>query len=494
MKYGSIFLWVVLYMGGMLSVWGQTDSLYRIERLSFSSIAYDEYAPVWLNARNQLIFVANRSAGGLFKHSTQKGTPLENYFYVTRRKDSAFTGSPRVFASELISGSNKGPMVFNREGTRMYLTKNIVEPGRFKNYLGTNNLLGIFESSFVGGRWTTPALIAVINVDGYNTCHPALSPDGKRMYFASDRPGGFGRMDLWYSDFVKGQWTEPKNMGPVINTSFNEVYPTCAPDGRLYFSSNRLDKTMGKFDIFYSELINGQWIEPRRIPEPFNSRYNDLCFVPEGNGDRGFFSSDRYDRTTSDVFYFYTTEPKFGSAEPLKVPRLCYTFFENNGVVIDTAIAVYEWTFSDGSKQRGLEAYHCFPGTGEYTVELNVVNKLEGTIDRNVVSYYFPVEKIEQPWIACPDTIKVNEWVEFSGSDSWFVSFVPEKYYWDFGDGSKAMGITVRYQYVRPGKYRVRLGVSGKEQGSGKFATRASYKEVVVEGDYTLTPSVSVSP
>ncbi len=77
---------------------------------------------------------------------------------------------------------------------------------------------------------------------------------------------------------------------------------------------------------------------------------------------------------------------------------------------------------------------------------------------------------------------------------SWFVSFVPEKYYWDFGDGSKAMGITVRYQYVRPGKYRVRLGVSGKEQGSGKFATRASYKEVVVEGDYTLTPSVSVSP
>jgi hypothetical protein len=234
----------------------------------------------------------------------------------------------------------------------MYLTKNIVEPGRFKNYLGTNNLLGIFESSFVGGRWTTPALIAAINVDGYNTCHPALSPDGKRMYFASDRPGGFGRMDLWYSDFVKGQWTEPKNMGPVINTSFNEVYPTCAPDGRLYFSSNRPDKTMGKLDIFYSELINGQWIEPRRIPEPFNSRYNDLCFVPEGNGDRGFFSSDRYDRTTSDVFYFYTTEPKFGSAEPLKVPRLCYTFFENNGVVIDTAIAVYEWTFSDGSKQE----------------------------------------------------------------------------------------------------------------------------------------------
>jgi hypothetical protein len=96
-----------LYMGGMLSVWGQTDSLYRIERLSFSSIAYDEYAPVWLNARNQLIFVANRSAGGLFKHSTQKGTPLENYFYVTRRKDSAFTGSPRVLLPNLFREATK---------------------------------------------------------------------------------------------------------------------------------------------------------------------------------------------------------------------------------------------------------------------------------------------------------------------------------------------------------------------------------------------------
>lgn len=78
--------------------------------------------------------------------------------------------------------------------------------------------------------------------------------------------------------------------------------------------------------------------------------------------------------------------------------------------------------------------------------------------------------------------------------DSWFVSFVPERYYWDFGDGSKAMGITVRYQYVRPGKYRVRLGVSGKDLGEGKPATRASCKDVVVEGDYTLTPSVSASP
>jgi len=466
----------------------QQDSLYFVDRPSWTSMAYDEYAPVAY--RDMLVFIANRSTGGIFRFSHQEtDKPLDNYFCVSKKTDSTYTSLPKVFARELVSGSSKGAMVFNKNGTKMYLCKNIIEPGRFRNFLGADNKVGIFESSQVGGRWTKPVLITAINVDGYNTAHPALSPDEKRLYFASDRPGGYGQMDIWYSDFVKGQWTAPKNMGSVVNSPNNEVFPVCNANGRIYFSSNRPDRTTGKLDIFYTEFLNGEWIAPVHLPAPFNSRYNDFCIETDPGLDRGFFCSDRNDHKTSNIYSFRSTIPLFVNPEPLKTPRLCYTFFENNGVIIDTTFAMYEWDFGEEGKVQALEAYHCFPGPGVYNIDLNVIEKLTKKVRYHQATYTFPIDKIEQPWIDSPDSVNVNDPVAFSGENSYFVSFKPKKYYWDFGDGDKAMGIQVNHRFLKSGIYTVRLGIIGIDEDSDKLVKHASYKNIIVRGDYTLSPA-----
>lgn len=134
----------------------------------------------------------------------------------------------------------------------------------------------------------------------YNTGHPAFNADGTRMYFSSDRPGGSGGMDIWYCDREEGQWTIPKNLGPAVNTSGNEVFPFYR-EGRLFFSSDRRDMGYGGLDLYYaSEMLNFKHVTNLR--SPINSPRDDfslnLCDYNSGfiasNRDRGAGGDDIY--------------------------------------------------------------------------------------------------------------------------------------------------------------------------------------------------------
>ena len=97
--------------------------------------------------------------------------------------------------------------------------------------------LEIYRSVKIGDLWTTPKALE-FNSSEYDEAHPSISYNGDRLYFSSNREGGFGGMDLYYSDFVNGKWTEPVNLGEKINTPGNDVFPNIHKDGTLYFASN----------------------------------------------------------------------------------------------------------------------------------------------------------------------------------------------------------------------------------------------------------------
>lgn len=161
--------------------------------------------------------------------------------------------------------------------------------------------LGIFFLNVKTGEEPTPFLF---NGD-FNTGHPTFNASGSRMYFASDRPGGYGQMDIWYCDWQDGQWSEPKNMGPSINTPSNEVFPRFR-EGRLYFSSDRRDMGYGGLDIYYSSEMLG-FKNIYNLRHPINTPYDD--FSPEMSGYRdGFIASNIPDgQGGDDVYgiYFY---------------------------------------------------------------------------------------------------------------------------------------------------------------------------------------------
>ncbi|MEN7550818.1 tetratricopeptide repeat protein [Rapidithrix thailandica] len=147
----------------------------------------------------------------------------------------------------------------------------------------------IYKSSFINGKWTTPlALNRWINLPKTSSKHPSLNATADTLYFSSDRPGGYGGFDIWFSTKnEKGQWGEPTNLGNTVNTRFNEISPFVSTNGDLFIASNG-HKGIGGYDIYQYNVLQKN-IE--NLGPPFNSSYDD-CFYIEGD-QLGFVTSNR---------------------------------------------------------------------------------------------------------------------------------------------------------------------------------------------------------
>lgn len=129
------------------------------------------------------------------------------------------------------------------------------------------------------------------NMLDYETAHPTISKDGLTMYFASDRPGGIGGMDIWKVTKNGDTWGEPTNLGKPINSINNEIFPNITADGKLYFSSNK-SGGMGGLDVYSATMENGAW-NPTNLGAPFNSGSDDLGYIEKADGESGYITSNR---------------------------------------------------------------------------------------------------------------------------------------------------------------------------------------------------------
>jgi outer membrane protein OmpA-like peptidoglycan-associated protein/tetratricopeptide (TPR) repeat protein len=147
------------------------------------------------------------------------------------------------------------------------------------------------------GLWSDPVALTNVNNDDTWESMPCISADGNTLYFVSDRPGGYGGYDIWFSKKnAKGEWSTPINAGKNINTSGNEKTPFLHSDGQtLYFSSDSPDLGgLGSYDIYYSRLqADGSWGKPVNIGFPINSDADDAGFFVSLDGKTGFFSSNK---------------------------------------------------------------------------------------------------------------------------------------------------------------------------------------------------------
>lgn len=133
---------------------------------------------------------------------------------------------------------------------------------------------------------------ATINTPAFEGM-PSLSSDNKSLYFVSDREGGYGGKDIWVSRFEDGLWQIPVNMGPTINTPFDETAPHIAADNQtLYFSSDG-HPGLGGFDLFFSKKVNGIWQRPENLGIPINTGFDDISICLNPNGTKAYFASDR---------------------------------------------------------------------------------------------------------------------------------------------------------------------------------------------------------
>lgn len=131
------------------------------------------------------------------------------------------------------------------------------------------------------------------NSKEYSVRSPAVSKDGKKLYFVSDMPGGFGETDIYVVNIINGtNFSSPKNLGPAVNTKHAELFPYIDENNTLYFSSNG-HKGKGGLDIFKSEYIEGNFQQAKNLPSPINSKYDDFAFVINIVSNSGYFTSNR---------------------------------------------------------------------------------------------------------------------------------------------------------------------------------------------------------
>ncbi|MFA8433684.1 MAG: hypothetical protein ACEPOZ_04125 [Marinifilaceae bacterium] len=168
----------------------------------------------------------------------------------------------------------------------------------------------IYVSHLQGDKWSNPEkLNPTINSSSKET-HISVSADGKSIYFTSDRPGGYGGLDVYIvNKLPNGNWGMARNLGPVINTEYDEDGPFIHPDGKTLYFSSRGHETMGGLDIFKSVNIGGRWSTPMNIGYPINSTDDDVYYTPTPDGKRAYFSSHRKGSLgRTDIFLIKTPE------------------------------------------------------------------------------------------------------------------------------------------------------------------------------------------
>lgn len=202
---------------------------------------------------------------------------------------------------------NIGPVCFNAREDTAYITMNLPSRPNEKSELKQLWLLWIFRSVKKEDKWSWLDSVSMreLNYKGHSSSHAVLNRGGSILYFISDRPGGFGKTDIWYSERLSGgRWGAPKNCGPVINTAQEESCPTLNENGYLYFSSKG-HAGMGGYDIYRTVGSKDSWEEPENLRSPVNSGGDDLGFILKGNSYEGYFSSNRVGGMGGDDIYHF---------------------------------------------------------------------------------------------------------------------------------------------------------------------------------------------
>ena len=276
---------------------------YDIQRLDFNT-AYSDYGGTFLG--DQFVFTSARAT----EHQSGKAIHSwtnESYTSLYSSKiDQKGFGEPTLFAPEINSNVNDATAIFTQDGNTMYFTRNNSNSsGKSKQNKDKTSVLKIYKAvKQLDGTWGQVEELP-FNSDYFNTAHPALTPDDKWLYFASDRKGTVGQSDLFRVALYKHEGYGPvENLGSAINTEGRENFPFIASDYQLYFSSDG-HLGLGGLDVFTAKIYpNGGFGPIVNMGTPINSSMDDFGFYLDPKQNKGFVSSNRADGQGSDDIYF----------------------------------------------------------------------------------------------------------------------------------------------------------------------------------------------
>jgi len=251
---------------------------------------YADFSPLISRNEDVLIFTSKRPATEHTKSDPLTGQYFESIFYSTFENGS-WTEAQNIGDPIHHEKIHDAAVGLSPEGSRLFLYRGDKNP--FKANIGGD----LYVSERMRNNWSEPQPMEAINSGNWES-HVSITDQGDMIVFTSNREGGMGGTDIYFSTRdPEGNWTPPVNIGEYINTPYDEDGPFIHPDGnKLYFSSKG-HNSMGGYDIFFTEYLveKDHWTRPENVGYPINTADDDIFFVWSTDGERAYFSSERED-------------------------------------------------------------------------------------------------------------------------------------------------------------------------------------------------------
>ena len=353
--------------------WINNPTRYLISKMDVVNSKNNDFSPAFGNRDyTKLYFVSSRKGSSNDKIDERTGEFFTDIYSTSLDKKGKWS-KPKAELDPINSDNHEGTLCLNQNGTTMFFTTCQSEN---KKSLGCE----ISISQLKGKIWGSLNKLEV-KVDSNTTIgHPTISADEKIVIFSAEMNGGYGGKDLWMVKKVaRGQWSEPANLGPAVNTDGDEMFPFLHNDGTLYFASSG-HVGMGGLDIFKSELNdNGIYVSAINLKSPINSSADDFGMIVERKSERGYFTSNRKNWTGTDGI----VNKSNGSDNiyQFELPPLVLTI---QGVITDTktgAVVTGATVKLVGDDESALEVNT--DNTGSYNFDLNPLTTYEILVSKD---------------------------------------------------------------------------------------------------------------
>lgn len=277
------------------------SGIYNEKKISFGHTVKD----------GKLVFASTGNDNPSFfnRRSGWDGLTYLSLYEVDLNEDKNETSGKPSKVEGLDKKFHRSSAVFTQDGNTIYFTGSNVSPDN----KGNDKNLKIYRAKKQDGKWQDPEELH-FNSDLYSSAHPALSPDETKLYFASDRPGGYGESDIYVAEInADGAIGEPRNLGPEINTPGKDTFPFISDNNELYFSSDG-HYGLGGLDVFYIKIEDDGFGTLHNVGAPVNTYADDFAFGINSETKRGFVSSNR---TETEEKFVYDNIYSFIELEPL---------------------------------------------------------------------------------------------------------------------------------------------------------------------------------
>jgi len=386
------------------------SDLYVVKEVNIPGLE-NIFSPVPFN--NGLIISAEKLPGKNEKKNPWNGNSYQDLFFLSKASNGLWA-EPILLKGTINSQYHEATPTFNQQGSLMFFTRSNYVEGKLNKDAQNINHLKTFYATLQEDQWTNVHEIS-FNSETYSTGHPSLSADGTTLFFTSDKPGGFGGTDIYYSKLTGSSWGDPINAGIKINTEGNEMFPYVSSDNKLYFASNG-HIGLGGLDIFVSKINENYINEPKNIGYPINSCQDDFGIAFNPDNQSGYLSSSRFGNDR--IFEFARQEQKFNLIGKVTDKNTGETISNCQIILINNNTKNKDFINSD---EKGEYAFD-LTSNSEFTVKCNnnfyykispVAFSIAGKTRSEVVTINFELEKIEmeKPIVLPNIYYELNKWI-----------------------------------------------------------------------------------